>query len=127
MTLFEVDQKYLKYSSEKETYRFIHNPESGISIHIWQKKQPSPDDSPDEITRFQAAMGDDILEWKDSHVLYGNVDSGEDEFGMKRSPVMMMNETVNQPFIEKIVPALKENENIAGITFIVQKIEESAK
>ncbi|MDH4263371.1 MAG: hypothetical protein OEV78_10040 [Spirochaetia bacterium] len=126
MTLFEVNQKYLKYQNENETYRFIHDPFQKISIHIWQKKQPSSDGT-NEITRFQVALDDDILEWKDSHVRYGEVDSGETEMGIKRTPVMMMTEVVNQSFIEKIVPVLKENENIAGMRFIIQIIENSGQ
>lgn len=125
MILFEVHQRFLKNQSDKETYRFIHDPRDRISVHIWQNKPSSPDETPIEITRFQVAMGDNILEWKDSHLTYGEVDSGEDLVGIKRSPVMIMTETVNRSFVEDLVPVLKTNEGIAGMKFIIEVIEKS--
>jgi len=125
MILFEVNQRFLKYQSENETYRFIHDPRDRISLHIWQKKEISPDESSPAITRFQVAMGEHILEWKDSRVTYGQLDSGEDLIGMKRSPVMVMTETVNPLFVEKIAGILNENRNIAGMEFIIEVIEKS--
>lgn len=127
MTLFEVDQKYLKYKSEIDSYRFIHDPFNRISIHLWQEKPENFPESEGSITRFQVAMDNRIMEWKNSRLLFGEVDSGDDEFGIKRSPVMMMSENIDMEFIKKIVPVLKENQNIAGLKFIIQIIEKSGQ
>ena len=137
MALFEINPKYLQFKSDTEIYRFIHDLENRVSIHIWQNKSDS-NQSPEHdknisengeiaINRFQVAMDNSILEWKNGHINFGEVDSGDDVFGMKKSPVMLMSDQVDNEFIKKIVPVLKENENIAGIKFLIQIIEGSAK
>jgi len=128
MPLFEVNSRYLQYQSEKETYRFLQDPMSRLSLHIWQTKQAAESAEANEgnhITRFQISLDNNILEWKNNRVNYGEVDSGDDVFGIKKSPVMMMSEIVNIKFIKKIVPMLKENENIAGLKFIIEILEKS--
>jgi len=125
MPLFEVNRRFLQQKSENETYRFIHDPRNRISLHIWQKNPEIPGEIPSEITRFQVALENSILEWKNKKVSFGQVDSGEDVFGIKKSPVMMMSNEIDHSFLKKIVPVLRENENIAGMKFIIQIMEES--
>ncbi|MDH4200749.1 MAG: hypothetical protein OEV66_10255 [Spirochaetia bacterium] len=127
MPLFEVHQKYLKYQNDNELYRFIHDPINRISLHIWQDKKQIDHEGGKGITRFQAAMDNNIVEWKNGHLTYGQVDSGEDGFGIKKSPVMMMTQSKNKEYLKKLLFVLKDNSGIAGINFIIETIEKSVQ
>ena len=127
MPFFEVNPKYLQFQSETETYRFIQDPQNRISIHIWQTKPKSSNEPEIQITRFQVATESNILEWKNSHLSFGDIDSGDNGFGIKKSPVMMMSDSLDQSFIKKILPVLKENVNIAGMTFLISILEKFSK
>jgi hypothetical protein len=123
MPLFEVHQKYLKFKSEHEIYRFIHDPKSRITVHIWQDKQIAQMNPADGISRFQVAIDNQILEWKNNRISYGEVDTGDEGFGIKKSPIMMMTDKINIEFIKKVVPVLSQHPEIPGIKFIVELLE----
>jgi len=128
MPLFEVSERYLKQPKPEEKYRFLHDPKAKVSLHIWQYREPGEEEN-HGIFKFQLAWHDDVLEWVNGKLKGGKVDIGDNMFGAKRSPVMMMTDQIDPRVVTAILEYMTENNKpeFENLDFVINELQKSLK
>ncbi len=125
MPLHEVDQKILKKEKNDIVYRFLQDLGNKINLFIWQKAEQVENTENFGIEKFQFSHRSHILEWREGAPLkYGQVDDGSNPMGMKRSPMMMLQSTINRKAFELIVGYLEQQELAPDLRHILKTLKE---
>jgi hypothetical protein len=116
--LVEVRRELVKQDHQFLQKRFLQDAQNRITIYIWQL----PDDDEGEMLRFQVSYKEIALDWAaERGIRYATVDDGENPMGMKRSPILNPENSVNRVELERLCGHLDSYGERASLAFI-QKI-----
>ncbi len=101
MALLEVREKLLRDQSHELRMRFYHDSFSRASLNLWQHRDTG------KVYRFQFSFRENIFEMTEGGTLrFGRLDEGENPMGVKRSPVMILSDSIDMVALQSAVSYL---------------------
>ena len=127
MPLLEINRNILGKTKDGSQYRFFQDSDQNITLHMWQFEEGTKNKF--GIVRFQIDHNGHLLEWAKGKLKYGNLDSGDKSFGIKESPIMMMNSEVNEEERFALVSYLKGEikKELPELGFITKQLQKKQK
>lgn len=103
MALLEVREKLVRDQSHELRVRFYHDSFSRASLNLWQHRDTG------KIDRFQFSFRESVFEMKEGGALrFGRLDEGENLMGVKRSPVMILNDAIDMTALQSAISYLSQ-------------------
>lgn len=113
--LVEVRRELVKQDHRYLQKRFLQDARNRVAIYIWQL----PEDDEGEMLRFQITYRETAVDWAAERGLrFAIVDDGDNPMGMKRSPILKQEKSVDLKPIEKLCSYLEEHADRLSLRFI---------
>jgi|JI8StandDraft_1071087.scaffolds.fasta_scaffold103612_2 hypothetical protein len=117
--LVEVRRELVKQDHRFLQKRFLQDAHNRLAIYIWQL----PEDDDGEMLRFQVAYREIALDWAaERGMRLAIVDDGDNPMGMKRSPILTAENTINEGAVRRLCEYLDEHSDKVSLRFIRQVI-----
>lgn len=113
--LVEVRRELVRQDHRYLQKRFLQDAASRIAIYIWQL----PDDDDGEMLRFQVSYKEIAIDWAAERGLrFASVDDGDNPMGMKRSPILHQENSLQATQIQRLCNYLDEHAEKPALCFI---------
>lgn len=97
--LVEVRRELVRQDHRYLQKRFLQDAHNRIAIYIWQL----PEDDEQEMLRFQVSFREIALDWTaERGMRLASVDDGDNPMGMKRSPLLHAENTLQRQSVERL-------------------------
>jgi len=122
--LLEIKRERVKQDHRYLQKRYLQDAARRLTIYIWQL----PDDDDSEMLRFQISFREIALDWAaERGMRYATVDDGANPMGMKRSPILSPEHSLEKRLIDRLLDHLNDYSEQRVIQFIRQIILEDAQ
>ena len=113
--LVEVRRELVRQDHGYLQKRFLQDATSRIAIYIWQL----PDDDDGEMLRFQVSYKEVAIDWAAERGLrFASVEDGDNPMGMKRSPILHEENSLQTKHIQRLCDYLDEHAEKPALRFI---------
>lgn len=113
--LVEVRRELVRQDHRYLQKRFLQDAHNRIAIYIWQL----PEDDEQEMLRFQVSFREIALDWTaERGVRLASVDDGDNPMGMKRSPLLHAENTLQRQSVERLDEYLTDHPEKPALIFI---------
>ena len=113
--LVEVRRELVRQDHRYLQKRFLQDATSRIAIYIWQL----PDDDDGEMLRFQISYKEVAIDWAAERGLrFASVDDGDNPMGMKRSPILHEENSLQSKQVQRLCDYLGEHADKPALRFI---------
>lgn len=106
MALLEVNSKILKQDDENVRMRYYMDSAEQVHIHLWENES----EDADRLIRFQLSWNGHMFQWKRGGQLnYARVEEDSFVMGIKKSPMVYMQNGVNPEILNRFLVYLREH------------------
>lgn len=124
MALIEVKRERVRQDHRYLIKRYLQDASRRLTIYIWQL----PEDDDGEMLRFQISFREIALDWAaERGMRYATVDDGDNPMGMKRSPILSPEHSLERRMVERLLEILAEFSGQPSVEFIRQVLLKDAE